>query len=600
MKMIRWSGLIAFAVLVGLIITFNLFFLDRIVKGIIEDQASSLVGARVEIGDLRLKLLGLSVDIQSLQVANPEQPMRNTVEIGGLAFDLAAAPLLKKKVVIERMNVVDLAWNTPRKTSGALPAQLQRKLQPRKKTSEMAETAEKRVEECALPNFSSLTDVKKRSPEDLLAGVNLRSAAFLTEYPAKVSAAKATWAERLKSLPTREQIEKDLRNLQALKDQRPKDFSQLPASLEKANALQQKLNDTRKNLTAAQRDFQAEIQTLKTSLQEVEKLKDADVKSVLAKLGIHTPSGADLVCVLLGKDVARKVNWALDSYRQFNRYTTKGSPKAEEEKPKPVPRLKGADVRFPITQGYPDFLLETAEFSARPEVKRAPGVLAFEKLSGELHGLTSHPAIYGKPTTFKLSGSFAGGAAREVTLSGLIDHRKAPTDDRLGMNIQGLNVEQAGTPSPSDSPLQLTSALLNVNGDLRVKGETLDGLVQVNVLNPKVTVGPAAAFLGDLLKNMGSFDVTLSVGGTLDQPSLGLSSSATKSLTSGLENLVQNEMKGLQTGIRNAISSRVDKNLPAARNEVGSLEKTIQGELSSRLDLSGTTPKGTRGLLPFN
>jgi uncharacterized protein (TIGR03545 family) len=602
MKMIRWSGLVVFIVIVGLITIFSLFFLDGIIKGIVEDRASLAVGAKVEIGDLRFKIFGLSVDIQNLQVANPEEPMRNSVEIGSLAFDLGAAPLLKKKIVIERMKVLDLAWNTPRKTSGALPLRLQKKLEAQKKPSDLGVKAEKRVEECVLPNFSILADLKKRSPEELLKGVNLRSAAFLGDYPKKVSAAKETWEKRLKELPTREDIQKDVKSFQALKDQRPKDLTQLPAYLEKVNALQKKINDTQKNLTTAQQEFQTEMNHLKTSLQEVEKLKDADVKSVMAKLGVQIPSATDLICVLLGKEVAHKVNWALGMYRKLSQYTSKGKPKEEKENPKPVPRMKGMDVRFPITRGYPDFLLELAEFSARPDMKKASGVFAFEKLAGELRGLTSHPAIYGKPTLFRLNGSMVGNLAKDFALAGQFDHRKTVAEDRIDLNIKELRIEQAGTSGPQESPLRLASALLNVNGSLGVKGEALDGRVLLDVLNPKVAVESSAAILGDLLKNMGSFNLSLAIGGTLDQPSLGLSSSATKPLTSGLENLVQKEMKGLQDGIKNVISSRVDKDLTANRNEVSGLEKLIQGELSSRLGLTslptGTAPKGTKGLLP--
>jgi uncharacterized protein (TIGR03545 family) len=602
MKMIRWSGLVVFIVIVGLITIFSLFFLDGIIKGIVEDRASLAVGAKVEIGDLRFKIFGLSVDIQNLQVANPEEPMRNSVEIGSLAFDLGAAPLLKKKIVIERMKVLDLAWNTPRKTSGALPLRLQKKLEAQKKPSDLGVKAEKRVEECVLPNFSILADLKKRSPEELLKGVNLRSAAFLGDYPKKVSAAKETWEKRLKELPTREDIQKDVKSFQALKDQRPKDLAQLPAYLEKVNALQKKINDTQKNLTTAQQEFQTEMNHLKTSLQEVEKLKDADVKSVMAKLGVQIPSATDLICVLLGKEVAHKVNWALGMYRKLSQYTSKGKPKEEKENPKPVPRMKGMDVRFPITRGYPDFLLELAEFSARPNMKKASGVFAFEKLAGELRGLTSHPAIYGKPTLFRLNGSMVGNLAKDFALAGQFDHRKTVAEDRIDLNIKELRIEQTGTAGPQESPLRLASALLNVNGSLGVKGEALDGRVLLDVLNPKVAVESSAAILGDLLKNMGSFNLSLAIGGTLDQPSLGLSSSATKPLTSGLENLVQKEMKGLQDGIKNVISSRVDKDLTANRNEVSGLEKLIQGELSSRLGLTslptGTAPKGTKGFLP--
>jgi uncharacterized protein (TIGR03545 family) len=511
-------------------------------------------------------------------------------------------PLLKKKIVIERMKVLDLAWNTPRKTSGALPPRLKKKLEARKKPSELGAKAEKRIEECVLPNFSILADLKKRSPEELLKGINLQSAAFLGDYPQKVSSAKETWEKRLKELPGREEIEKDIRSFQTLKDQRPRDLTQLPAYVEKVNALQKKINDTQKTLTTAQQEFQTEMSRLKTSLQEVEKLKDADVKTVMAKLGVQIPSATDLICVLLGKEVAYKVNWALGMYRKLSQYTSKGKPEEEKEKPKPVPRMKGMDVRFPITRGYPDFLLEWAEFSARPDMKKASGVFAFEKLAGELRGLTSHPAIYGKPTLFKLNGSMVGNLAKDFALAGQLDHRSAVAEDRIDLNVRELRVERRGTPDPQESPLRLVSALLNVNGSLRVKGEELNGRLLLDVLNPRVAVGSSAAILEDLLRNLGSFDLSLAIGGTLDQPALGLSSSATRTLTAGLENLVQKEMRGLHDGIKNLISSRVDKDLLANKDEVSGLEKWIQGELSSRLGLTGlptgSVPRGTKGLLP--
>ena len=146
MTMIRWSGLIAFVIIVGLITVFNLLFLDGIVERTVENQASLAVGARVDIGDLDLSLLGLSVDIEELQVANADHPMRNTVEVGRLSFDLTALPLLKKKFVIRHMAVTGLGWNTPRKTSGALPPRLLKKQRKYERLAEAPATAGKRLE----------------------------------------------------------------------------------------------------------------------------------------------------------------------------------------------------------------------------------------------------------------------------------------------------------------------------------------------------------------------------------------------------------------------------------------------------------------------
>ena len=598
--MIRWKGLIAFVVIIGLIILFNLLFLDRIIKGVIEDQASLAVGARVDIGDLNSRIFGLSLDIRDLQVTNPDHPMRNAVQVGAVAFDMAAGPLLRKKVVIERMKVADLAFDTPRKTSGALPRKLQEKIEARKKTAASVQV-EKRIEDCGLPDFSKLTDLKKRSAEELLAGVNLQSASFLGDYQKKVATTKADWEKRLAGLPTKQSIENDVKALQSLKDQRPRDVTQLQNYLEKVNTLQQKVNDTKKSLTEAQQQFQTEMGNLKTSLTDVEKLKDQDVKTVMGKLGIQIPSATDLICVLLGKDAARKVNSGIAWYRKLSTLIPPGKPKGEKEKPVSKPRLKGVDVQFPITRGYPDFLLELAEFSVRPGGKLGPDTLAFNKLAGQLRGLTTQPSLYGKPTTFNVEGSLTGGVAKGVMISGQLDHRAEPVNDRIDLNIQELNLEQPGG-SQTESPLRLASGNLNIKGSLGAKGDTLNGQVSIDVRNPKVSVGPSAAVLSDLFKNMGAFDITLTIGGTLDQPSLAFSSSASKTLASGLENVVQTKLKGIQDDIKKTIASRVDKDLKGAAGENGNLEKFVQGELSSRLGLMSLSPaaapsKDKKGIL---
>jgi len=119
MKMIRWSGIIAFIVIVGLITLFNLLFLDSIIERSLEKQASVVLGARVDIGDLDFDIFDLHLEMNDLQVTNPDRPMRNTLEMKTIVFDLTAVPLLKKKFVIENMTVKDIAFDTDRKTSGA-------------------------------------------------------------------------------------------------------------------------------------------------------------------------------------------------------------------------------------------------------------------------------------------------------------------------------------------------------------------------------------------------------------------------------------------------------------------------------------------------
>jgi hypothetical protein len=188
-----------------------------------------------------------------------------------------------------------------------------------------------------------------------------------------------------------------------------------------------------------------------------------------------------------------------------------------------------------------------------------------------------------------LEGALAGNVAKELIISGEIDHRNASSNDRIDLNIKELNFEQLGI-QKKESPLQLASGILNIVGHLGVKEGTLNGQVSVNVLNPKIVVGATAPILTDLFKNMGSFDVTMKIGGTIDQPSLTLSSNAEKTLASGLENVIQTRLKGIQDDLKNMIASRVDKDFNAANADTMDLEKLIQGGLSSRLSSVSLTP----------
>ena len=600
MKMIRWSGIIAFIVIVGLITLFNLLFLDSIIERSLEKQASVVLGARVDIGDLDFDIFDLHLEMNDLQVTNPDRPMRNTLEMKTIVFDLAAVPLLKKKFVIENMTVKDIAFDTDRKTSGALPPRFQRlhkKTQVPKKTPDVTVPAVGRLEECVLPDFSALEALKKRSPEDLLRNAQLKSPEILSKYRGRISETRQLWETRLKELPTKESLASDLKALQKLKDERPTDISVLPAYLKKIKELSDKIDKSKKVLTAAGKEFQSDLHNLKQSLSpaEMAKLKNQDLKAAMAKLNIKIPSAEDLVCVLLGKNIAQNISTAISWYRKFNDYVPAGKAKDAKEKPRQVPRMKGVDVQFPVTNGYPDFLIERAEFSAGPDIKTEPGALAFSKLSGDLKGLTTQPALYGKPAQINLKGAFAYGRAREIVLSGNVDHRKAPADDTFNITIKEMRLWQKESEISQKSPLRLTSAKLNVNSILGIKGEDIEGRVLLVVLNPEIAVGPEAAILTDLFKDAGSFDITVSVAGTLDQPSMKLSSSLTNRLESGLKNIVQKELGGLQNGLKKFISSRIDDDLKDADSDIDNLEKSVTGSISDRIDLTGRILKEASG-----
>ena len=85
-RYIRWGGLVAFLVVVGLVAGFWFLFVDGIVEEVIEDQGTRAVGAKVELASADLSLLPAGLTLVGLQVTNPDAPMTNVVEIGRLAL----------------------------------------------------------------------------------------------------------------------------------------------------------------------------------------------------------------------------------------------------------------------------------------------------------------------------------------------------------------------------------------------------------------------------------------------------------------------------------------------------------------------------------
>jgi uncharacterized protein (TIGR03545 family) len=263
-----------------------------------------------------------------------------------------------------------------------------------------------------------------------------------------------------------------------------------------------------------------------------------------------------------------------------------------------------------VIHGDPRFLIEEARFSARPGVTGGAEKITFSRLAGELQGLTTDPPIYGKPTTLRLEGNLAGKTTGAVALSGELDHRRVPGADRLNLVIKGLRLDRTGEPRAAEEPLRLTSAVLNVNGRLEIQGEALDGQILMGVREPRVEVGSEASLLANVFKNLASFDVTLSIGGTLDGPVMRLTSPAIGGLSTALQNTLKAELSGTRESLKKMIDARVDGELLQANQETDRFETEILGELSSRLKPADVVPqvgqkdkespeKTKKGILPW-
>jgi len=190
-KVVRWQGLLIFAVLCALVAALWIVFVDHFAARGIESAGTAIVGAKVELDKADVSLSPLGLTLLGLKVTNPDAPMTNVFEAGRIAFHMDGPNALRRKVLIEEMSVEDVRLNTPRKTSGAV-----------------ASTGPSPFEQLMeLPSFV-IPNVKEAFEKEK---ADLRSLPLITGAAADAEAARGRWQAKIKEL--QEQFEIDDLNI---------------------------------------------------------------------------------------------------------------------------------------------------------------------------------------------------------------------------------------------------------------------------------------------------------------------------------------------------------------------------------------------------
>ena len=136
------------------------FFLDSWVESGLELAGEKIVGAKVEIDNLRLTISPIGMEFSRLQIANPSNGWKNMFETGKSKFALNFGQLLRGKFIIETMELNNLIIGTNRTSDGTLPKE-------EEKEEEKPETAATPTEEdFFIVDRNSQISCTRRSKED--------------------------------------------------------------------------------------------------------------------------------------------------------------------------------------------------------------------------------------------------------------------------------------------------------------------------------------------------------------------------------------------------------------------------------------------------
>jgi uncharacterized protein (TIGR03545 family) len=559
-RIFRWRAigpLLLFTLLGGVL---WLLFVDRLARRSAEAIGTAIVGAKVEIEDLHIDLTNGDVTVRGLTVASPHEALKNLLQADELVADLDVLPLLEKKVVIHRLAATGLRFGTPRQTDGRTAGRADgvsgRILAETRRWSEQFQVP-------ALQLATGKIDVGTLDPRSL-------SAIPATEaLGARADSSRRAWQTGLDSLRVGPTVDSAMATLAHLRTARATDL----AALNDARRAIDQLKQARGRVTALDRSVTVGIAALRAGVAGLDSAKQRDYVFARSLLKLPSLDAPEIGLALFAPTAVAQFERALYWTQVARAHMPPGLlPRAADGSLRA--RRAGATVRFPREHALPGFLLRTAELSFQldptaPEPKR---------YAGRLTGLTSDPALYGRPTLLEAS-------APAVTAGAMLDHVRATPRDTAGATVQGVRLPVFPLPSlsvrldPGRGTMQLGFAL---RGDT-IRARWAVRSTRVQWARDSAGGGSRVAdLLWGTLSGISDLQVDAGVMGTLTQPRLSVRSNLDERVAARLRAMLGEEVAAAERRLRADVDRQVDPVIAPVRARVTAVQTEITGRLAEQ------------------
>ena len=581
-KWFRWWGIGVFLGLIVLLCAGWLLLADRIVKNTLETAATRAVGAKVDIGGADVSLLPTGLTLTDLQVTNPQQPMRNALQVERIAMNLDAAMLLRRKIHIGEMTLDGVRLNTPRKRSGAVSNDSDR----RQKAAEPKDSSPDAASD--LPGWLS-GGFEEPDVKTILKKEKLQTLVLAESLQSDLEKEKRRWEQRLDDLPDKEKLASYRNRIDKLKNARKGGLGALLGASTELVTLQKDLERDLDSIEAAMKEFETQSNAFEKQMSQLAKAPEADLRRLKSKYSLSAKGLSNIGGLFLKQRLQVWLERAIAWYERLQPLLSR--PAASSDGPRETTPLrgKGVDIRFAETTPQPDLL-----------VHRAHVGIDFQQIqmTGDIETITSDPPLVGRPLRFAFTGKQE---ATGVRLTGELDttdpqRRKGKAD----LEMQNVAVGPRNLVDRPGLVARLQSAVVDLNVRAALEEERMNvkidtGLeaVQLETETPTPSAGQSAlaGALGGALADVRRIKATATVTGTLQQQKIQLSTDLDRILKKAVAGLARQQSTKLTQALRKEITAETSTSITATGSELDRFGR-IGDELSGRLKLGDNLLKG--------
>ena len=263
MKILRWQGLVVFAILFLLIWGFLSFYLDGLIKQGLEEEGSKIIQTQIEVASVSTSLPSQSASLKRLAVANADNLMENAVEIDSISFSVDAAKAIVQKVVIDEMSVEGIRLNQKRKTA----AKAYKPVGDAKDDSSAGEGAKK---ESKSP-FGFGQIMSPKSPEEILKSEKLETLEAVERTKKEIQDLKAKWETKLENELSPKVLEETKQKIEDLqkKMQSKGDLAGIATAVQDLKSVQETIQGNLDNIKNLKAEMEADAKRIKKLVAEL-------------------------------------------------------------------------------------------------------------------------------------------------------------------------------------------------------------------------------------------------------------------------------------------------------------------------------------------
>jgi len=538
-------------------------FADTIARHQSEQVGTQILGAKVEIQRLHLDLRHGKVMLYGLTVASPHEALRNLLQADELVADVDVLPLTEKKLVINRIAANGLRFGTARETDGRVAAKSDGGDGIAGRV--MAETREW-ANQFKVPALQLATG---KISIDSLDPRRLSTLPAAEALGARADSSRKAWQTSFEGLQLGPTIDSANATLEKLKHARATDI----AALNEGRQAITRLKRAGDRVTALERNVKTGVAGLQSGLAGLDSAKRRDYAFARSLLKLPSLDAPSVGSALFAPGAIRPFERMLYYAQLARRYMPPGLLPRAATGPQRV-RRAGEDIRFPKEKALPAFLLRSAELSffLHPNSEQP------QRYAGHLTGLTSDPALYGRPTSLGATGPLLAAGA-------MLNHVREIPVDTAGATLGGIRLpafDVPGVPLHLDPGSGTTQLGFNLNGDtiharLVIRSSNVTWARDSGFANSQI-----GGLIWSAISGISNLDLEARISGALHNPDLAVRSNLDQAIATRLRAVLGAQVAAAEKQVHDRVDALVNQRMAAARTQVTQIEAQAQAQIAQQ------------------